>query len=83
MPWPCGRRFITINNNQMEDGANVEGCVGEEARLGENVWGGQLPVIWSRILIDKKNREMGVEANASNSTQVADLTLEIEILIKL
>ncbi len=54
-----GRHFININNNQMEDGVNVKGCVGEEARLGRNVWGGRLPLIWGGILIDKKNRDMG------------------------
>jgi hypothetical protein len=43
----------------MEDGVDVKGCIGEEARPGRNVWGGQLPVIWGGILIDKKNREMG------------------------
>ena len=43
----------------MEDGVNVRGCVGEEARPGQNMWGGRLPVIWGGILIDKKNREMG------------------------
>jgi hypothetical protein len=43
----------------MEDGVNVRGCVGEEARPGWNVWGGRLPVVWGGILIDKKNREMG------------------------
>jgi hypothetical protein len=54
-----GRRFININNNQMEDGVDVRGCVGEEARPGWNVWGGRLPFVWGGILIDKKNREMG------------------------
>jgi hypothetical protein len=54
-----GRRFININNNQMEDGVDVRGCDGEEARPGQNVWGGRLPVIWGGILIDEKNREMG------------------------
>ncbi len=49
-----GRHFININNNQMEDGVDVKGCIGEEARLGRNVWGGRLPVIWGGILIDKK-----------------------------
>jgi hypothetical protein len=49
-----GRRFININNNQMEDGVNVRGCVGEEARPGRNVWGERLPVIWGGILMDKK-----------------------------
>ncbi len=43
----------------MEDGVDVKGCVGEEARPGQNVWGGRLPVIWGGMLIDKKNREMG------------------------
>jgi hypothetical protein len=54
-----GCRFININTNQMEDGVDVNGCTGEEARLGRNVWGGRLPVIWGGILIDEKNREMG------------------------
>jgi hypothetical protein len=54
-----GRCFININNNQMEDGVNVRGCVGEEARPGRNVWRGWLPIVWGRILIDEKNREMG------------------------
>ncbi len=54
-----GRRFININNNQIKNGVDVRGCIGEEARLGRNVWGGQLPIIWGRILIDKKIREMG------------------------
>ncbi len=49
-----GRRVININNNQMEDGVNVRGCVGEEARPGRNGWGGRLPVVWGGILIDKK-----------------------------
>ena len=54
-----GRRFKCLNNNQMGDGDDVRGCVGEEARLGRNVWGGRLPVVWGVELIDKKNREMG------------------------
>jgi hypothetical protein len=54
-----GCRFININNTNMEDGVNIRGCVGEEARPGRNVWGGRLPVIWGVILIDEKNREMG------------------------
>ncbi len=49
-----GRRFININNNQMEDGVNIRGCVGEEVRPGQNMWGGRLPVVWGGILIDKK-----------------------------
>jgi hypothetical protein len=43
----------------MADGVDVRGCFGEEARLGRNMWGGWLPVIWGVKLIDKKNREMG------------------------
>ncbi len=54
-----GRCFININNNQMEDGVDIRGCAGEEARPGWNVWGGRLPIVWGGILIDKKNREMG------------------------
>ncbi len=54
-----GCHFININNNQMEDGVDVKGCVGEEARPGCNVWGGRLPIIWGGILIDENNREMG------------------------
>ncbi len=54
-----GRHFIKINNNQMEDGVDMKGCVGEEARPGRKLWGGWLPVFWGGILIDKKNREMG------------------------
>ncbi len=54
-----GCHFININNNQMEDGVNVRGCIGEEVRLGRNVWGGRLPVIWGGILINEKNRDMG------------------------
>jgi hypothetical protein len=54
-----GCHFININNNQMEDGVDIKGCVGEEARPGRNMWGGQLLVIWGGILIDKKNKEMG------------------------
>jgi hypothetical protein len=27
----------------MGDGDDVRGCVGEEVRLGRNVWGGRLP----------------------------------------
>jgi hypothetical protein len=49
-----GRRFNCLNNNQMGDGEDVRGCVGEEARLGRNVWGGRLPVVWGVELIDKK-----------------------------
>jgi hypothetical protein len=54
-----GRRFISINNNQMADGVGVRGCVREEARLGWNMWGGRLHVAWGVKLFDKKNREMG------------------------
>ncbi len=41
-----GRRIKCLNNNQMGDGDDVRGCVGEEARLGRNVLGGRLPVVW-------------------------------------
>ncbi len=54
-----GGRRLSIYNNQMEDSVDVKGCIGEEARPGQNVWGGRLPVIWGGLLIDKKNREMG------------------------
>jgi hypothetical protein len=43
----------------MADSVNVRVCIGEEARLGQNVWGGQLPVTWGVELIDEKDREMG------------------------
>ncbi len=43
----------------MADGVRVRGYVGEEARLGRNVWGGRLSVVWGVELIDKKNKEMG------------------------
>ncbi len=52
-----GHHIININNNQMEDGVDVRGCVGEEVRPGRR--GGRLPVVWGGILINKKNREMG------------------------
>jgi hypothetical protein len=54
-----GCRFININNNQMEDSVDIRGCIGEGARLGWNVWGGRLPIVWGGILIDEKNRELG------------------------
>ncbi len=53
-----GRLFKCLSNNQMGDGDGVRGCVGEEARLGQNVWGGRLPVVWGIALIEK-NRENG------------------------
>jgi hypothetical protein len=43
----------------MADSVDVRGCVGEEARLGWNVWGGQLSIVWGVELINEKNREMG------------------------
>ena len=49
-----GHRFECLNNNQMGDGDDVRGCVGEEVRLGRNVWEGRLPVVWRVELIDKK-----------------------------
>jgi hypothetical protein len=54
-----GRCFININTNQMEDGVNIRGFIGEEARPGRNVWGGRLPIVWGGILIDEKNSKMG------------------------
>ncbi len=49
-----GCHFKCLNNNQMEDGVNVKGCVGEEARLGQNVRGGRLPIDWWVEIIDEK-----------------------------
>jgi hypothetical protein len=43
----------------MADGVNVRGCIGEEARLGWNMWGGWLPIAWRVELINNKNIEMG------------------------
>ena len=43
----------------MEDSVDVRGCVGEEGRPGQNVWGGRLPIVWGGILIEEKNSEMG------------------------
>jgi hypothetical protein len=43
----------------MEDGVDMKGHVGEEARPGRNVWGGWLPVFWGGILIDKKKLKDG------------------------
>ncbi len=54
-----GRRFKCLTNNQVGDSDDVRECVGEAARLGRNVWGGRLPLIWGVELIDEKNREMG------------------------
>jgi hypothetical protein len=54
-----GHRFINISNNQIEDGVNIRGCIGEEARRGWKVWGGRLPIVWGGILFDKKYRAMG------------------------
>jgi hypothetical protein len=42
----------------MEDGVDIRGCIGEEARLGQNVWGGRVPIIRGGILINKKNSKM-------------------------
>ncbi len=53
-----GHCFININNNQMEDGVDIRGCVREKARPGWNVWGGRLPIVWGGILIDEKNSKM-------------------------
>ncbi len=54
-----GRRFINIDNNQMENGVDMKGCIVEKVRPGQNVWGGWLLVIWGGIFINKINREMG------------------------
>ncbi len=43
----------------MEDGVDIKGCIREEARLGQNVWRGWLPIVWGGILVDKKNSKMG------------------------
>ncbi len=43
-----------VNNNQLIVGVVIWGCVGEEATLGWNVWGGRLLVIWGDKLIDEK-----------------------------
>ncbi len=81
-----GLRFININNNQMEDGVDVKGCVGEEAWLGWNVWGGRLPVIWGGILIDKNNREMGgpfaLDGRRLDTTTNQKLALTMEGILK-
>jgi hypothetical protein len=52
-----GRHFKCLNNNQMGDGDDVRGCIGEEARLGWNLWGRQLPVVWGVKLIIKNKRD--------------------------
>ncbi len=43
----------------MEDGVEIRGCIGEEARPGRNMRGGRLPIVWGGILIDEKNSKMG------------------------
>jgi hypothetical protein len=43
----------------MADGVKVRGCIGEDARLGWNMWGGRLPIVMGVKLLDEKNREMG------------------------
>ncbi len=45
----------------MEDGVEVKGCIGEEARLGWNVWGGRLPVVvvWGVEIINEKKLRDG------------------------
>jgi hypothetical protein len=54
-----GCRFININNNQMEDGIDFRGCVGEEARPDRNMWGGRLPIVWGWDINRQKNSKMG------------------------
>ncbi len=43
----------------MEDSVDIRVCIGEEARPGQKVWGGRLPIVWVGILIDEKNIKMG------------------------
>jgi hypothetical protein len=54
-----GHRFININNNQIDEGVDVSGCIEEEVRPGWNVWGGRFPIIWGGIIIEEENSEMG------------------------
>jgi hypothetical protein len=54
-----GRRFININNNQMEDGVDIRGCIGEEARLDRNMCGGRLPIVWGWDINQQKNSKIG------------------------
>ena len=42
-----GRRSINTYNNQMEVGVRGGGYIEEEARPGQNMWGGQGPVIFA------------------------------------
>jgi hypothetical protein len=41
-----GRRFLNIYNNQMEVGIRGGLYIGEDARLGWNVWGVTAPSFW-------------------------------------
>ena len=47
------------HNNPIGVSVDVRGYVGEKGRLGRNVWGGRLLVVWGDKLIDKKIRETG------------------------
>jgi len=47
-------RFKNATTNQ---GIDVRGYVGEEATLGQNVWGGCYSIVWGGELIESKERE--------------------------
>jgi hypothetical protein len=76
-----GRRFKCLNKNQMGYGDDVKGCVGEETGLGQNVWGGWLPVIWGvremgrplaldgRRLIGGHNNQPKVDVNGEGGVR--------------
>ena len=49
-----GHHFKCLNNNQMGDGDGVGGCIGEEVRLGQNMWGGWLLVVGGLNKLTKK-----------------------------
>ncbi len=55
-----GRQSMGGYNNQPIFGFDVRECIGEEARLGRNVWGGWLPIVWCDELIDKKRERKRV-----------------------
>jgi len=42
-----------INGNQLIVGVEIRGCVGEEAMLGWNRWGGRLLVVWGDKLMNE------------------------------
>jgi hypothetical protein len=51
-----GRHYIETYNNQMEVGIRGGVDIEEEARRGQNVWGGQGPVVFA-IKWSIKNKE--------------------------